>query len=328
MRFEFALPSILIAGLLVPAHVFAQKNGQKDKDKNFSEFRRLFEKAQGIKFSGTRLVTVVRAGKTDTHTEYVTRDGDNLRIEFAKDSKYVGQIIIEAGGFRRHFFPDRNEIKESPISARRQFDIGRMMRGPGRMGQTKSQISDGGTVAGFKTQKMTVSDSQGNRLIEVYADPKSGLLLKRVVFDPTGTVAGSFEFQQVNLNPTIKPTAFALNRKGAKVIRPIDDLRRQAAELGVPAFSFTDASGLQLEAVNTRSMKDSKTLTQMFSMNENRYTLFMTKSDIPQDQMKRFERGELRTFVWQLNGVTLVLMGMDSEEALKKMSKKIVDRSN
>jgi outer membrane lipoprotein-sorting protein len=318
---------LVILGL-VSGSSFAQKPDKKNRDRNFDEFRKLLERAQDIRFSGTRLVTVVRAGKPESHTEYVTRDKGNLRIEFAKDSKYTGQIIIETSGFRKHFFPDRNEIKESPVSARRQFDLGRLMRGPGRMGQSRTQISEGGVVAGFKTQKMTISDPQGNRLIEVFADPKTGLLLKRVVFDPTGSVAGSFEFQQVKLNPSINQTAFVLNRKGAKVVRPIDDLRRQASEMGVPAFSFSDSSGLQLEAVNTRSMKDSKTLTQMFSMSDNRYTLFMTKSDIPEEQIKRFQRGELRTFVWQLNGVTLVLMGMDSEDALKKMSRKVVDRSN
>lgn len=319
---------LFVVGISVPVMSFGQKDEGKNRDRVFLEFKRILDRAKGIRFSGTRIVTVVRAGKSDAHTEYVTREGENLRVEFSKDSKYTGQIIIESGGFRRHFFPDRNEVKESPVSTKRQFDMGRMLRGPGKGGQMKPQISDGGMVAGFRTQKMSLSDAQGNRMIEVYADPKSGLLLKRVVFDPTGTVSGSFEFQQVNLNPTIKPTAFVLNRKGAKIVRPLDDLRRQASELGVPALTFADNAGLQLEGVNTRSMRDSKTLTQMFSMSENRYTLFMTKSDIPQDQMKRFQRGELRTYVWQLNGVTLVLMGMDSEDALKKMSRKIVDRSN
>jgi len=98
-----------------------QERGSQDKGKLQipDAFKQLMEKSRDLRFSGTRMVTVVRAGKVESHQEFVTKDGPNMRVEFAKDSKYAGQIIIETASFRRHYFPDRNEIKESPSNTRR-----------------------------------------------------------------------------------------------------------------------------------------------------------------------------------------------------------------
>ena len=306
-----------------------QERGSQDKGKLQipDAFKQLMEKSRDLRFSGTRMVTVVRAGKVESHQEFVTKDGPNMRVEFAKDSKYAGQIIIETASFRRHYFPDRNEIKESPSNTRRQFELMRGMRGQ-RASNLKSAVGDGGSIAGIKALKMTMSDGDGNRVLELFGDARSGLILKRVVYDPTGSVAGSFEFKQVKFNPAIQASTFVLNRKGATYIRPIDELKRYATELGVKPYSFAEKGGMVLEGVNVRTMQDAKSIVQWFSMNDTRYTLFLTKADVSAEQLQRFGRGELKSVVWKLNGMTLVLMGMDSEESLRQLSKKVVDRSN
>jgi hypothetical protein len=286
------------------------------------EMKEVFAKAKTLRFSGTRTVTVVRAGRVESHNEYVTKDGSNLRIEFAPGSQYAGQIIIETSTERKHFFPEMNEIHEYPSFGRRQFEGFRSsMRGS--RGKPQFSSTDGGVIAGLHVSRYQLSDAQNNPIAQIFVEPRSGLTVKRVIFDATGNVAGSYEFTSVTLGPKIQQGAFKIARKGATIIRPIDVLRKQCGILGVPALSLSKNSGYQLENVYVREVKGSKVLAQTYGKEDSRVTVFLTKSPLNPSDLRKFNRGELNSYVRTLNGVTLVIMGDQPEDRLRTLSTQI-----
>ncbi len=284
------------------------------------ELKELFNKAKSIRFSGTRVVTVVRAGQVQTHNEYVTKDGQNLRIEFAPGSPYAGQIIVESSDDRKHYFPDKNEIHEYPSFGKKQFEGFRGGFRSQKGGKPTFESSPGGIIAGLHCTKYQFSDGSKNPIAQIFVEPKSGLTLKRVLFDPTGNIAGSYEFVTVNLDPKIQSGAFKIVRNGAKVVRPIDELRKQGGLLGMPALSLPKASGYRLENVSVRDVNGAKVIIQSYGKEDSRVTLFMTKSSLKSSDLRKYNRGELVSFVKTLNGVTLVLMGDQPEERLRSLS--------
>jgi hypothetical protein len=284
------------------------------------ELKEIFSKAKTLRFSGTRTVTFVRAGRVDSHNEYVTKDGSNLRIEFAAGSPFAGQIIVETASERKHYFPDKNEIHEFPSFGKKQFEGFRMnFRGP-RTGKTNFGSSNGGVIAGLKCTKYQLSDSQNNPMVQIFVEPRSGMMVKRVMFDPTGNIAGSYEFVSLTLDPKIQQGSFKIVRKGAVVIRPIDDLRRQCKELGIPTMLLAKKSGYQLENVYVRDIKGSKVVVQSYGKEDSRITVFLTRSQLNATDLKRYNRGELTSYVRTLNGLTLVIMGDQTEDQLRNLS--------
>lgn len=301
--------------LSVPITLMAQP------DELPASVRDAFEKSKKAKFSGKRLVTTVRAGKKESHSETVTKFGNKMRIEFSEDSDFAGQIIIEDGSQRFHFFPDRNELRLSPTNGRRQFE---MLRLNGRMmnGRATYKLSDGGQIAGFDCQKLSILDQSGNTVANIFFNPTNGLFLKRSLFDPSGAVLASFEFQSVSMNPRIAEGTFKFNRKGVKVIRPIDEVRSHSSALSFPSLMLSPKTKYVLESANRRKIRGNETLVQNYFRDDSRITLFVTKKAIDQD--RRPPGGRMMSiYKWQSNGVNLTLIGAVEEEVLRKLSTQV-----
>ncbi|MEI8282116.1 MAG: hypothetical protein WCG75_06915 [Armatimonadota bacterium] len=320
MKKAFAGIGLMIALTTVSS---AQDSGKVRRPELPTELKESFERAKNIRFSGTRTVTVVRAGKIETHNEYVTKDGPNLRIEFATGSPYSGQIIIETNKERKHYFPDKNEIREYPSFSKKQFEGFRSFGRGGKSGSMHFDTSTGGVIAGQKCTKFQLSDSSNNPVAQVYIEPRSGMTMKRVIFDQTGNIAGSYEFVTLTLDPKIQPGAFKIFRKGATVIRPSDDLRKVAKELGLPALALPKSSGYLLEGAYVRDVKGAKVLVQSYGSDDSRITVFMTKSTLNASDLRRSNRGELVSSLRTLNGVTIVLMGDQTEDRLRTLSNQL-----
>ena len=317
--------SILKLLVLVPivGISFAQSPKQDQKPEFPAELKEAFNRAKSLRFSGMRTVTVVRAGRVDTHNEYVTKDGPNLRIEFAPGSPFAGQIIVETQKERKHYFPDRNEIREYPSVGKKQFEGFRGNYRGGRGGATHNETSNGGVIAGLRCTKYQLSDTNNNPIVQIFIEPRSGMLVKRVLFDPTGNIAGSYEFVTLTLDPKIQPGAFKIMHKGATVVHPIDDLRRHGKTLGIPALSLPKSSGFLLENVYTRDVKGAKVIVESYVAEDSRLTVFLTKSELNASDLKRNSRGELKSYVRTLNGVTIVIMGEQLEDRLRALSSQL-----
>ncbi len=289
------------------------------------ELKEMFDRSKNIRFSGTRSVTFVRAGKVETHNEYVTKDGPNMRVEFASGSPFAGQIIVETSAERKHYFPDKNEIHEYPSFGKKQFEGFRGNFRSQRGGKSKFESSNGGVIVGLHVTKYQLTDDKGNPIVQIFIEPKSGMVVKRVIFDPTGNIAGSFEFVNLTLDPKIQNGSFKIFRRGAKIIRPIDDLRKHCTEFGLPALSLPKSSGYRLENVYVRDVSGRKVLVQTYGKEDSRLTVFMTKSGLDADDLKKYNRGELTSYVRMLNGVTIVILGDQPEERLRTLSNQLSD---
>lgn len=323
MRFAFSVLALISAGLLAAQGPDGLKRGGFGGFGKREELPQVLkdaqEKSKKLRFSGTRVVTFYRAGKAESHEEYLTKDGSRMRIEFSKSSPFTGQVIIETPEVRRHFFPDRNELRESPAEGRKQFESFRM----GGMRGAKPVISDGGTLLGMKVTKVQFLDPMKNPVFEVFIDLKSGLALKRVIFGPGGSIAGSFEFKQVNFNPSIAKNAFNFNRKGVKIIRPIDDLFAKAKELGVSPYGFSEKDGYKLGAVNLREMRGKKVLILNYAMNDSRVTMFLLKPDADLAEIQKSSRRQEGFYAWKESGASIILIGDTSQDELQNLSKRV-----
>ncbi len=319
MKLGFALIGLLVLSVMVTA----QRPQRGPKIEMPAELKAAFDKAKDLRFSGTRNVTVVRAGRIETHVEYVTKDGPNIRIEFDRKSPYAGQVIVETKEARRHYFPDRNEIRVYPSFGKRQFEGFRGTFRSQRGGPVHVETANGGVIAGLHCTRYELSDKDSNPIVQIYVEPHSGMITKRVVYDNTGSIAGSYEFTTISLNPKIQSNAFNIYRKGAKIVRPIDELRKLGKELSMPTYSLRSNSGYRLESVYMRDVRGSKVIVQNFGKEDSRITLFMTRSSLNPDDLKKYEKGELSSHVWTLNGVTLVLIGDQSEDRLRTLATQV-----
>ena len=316
------LPSTLIIVSLTALSI-GQIGSRSRKVDLPPELKEAFARAKSLRFSGTRSVTVVRAGKVATHNEYVTKDGSNLRIEFATGSPFAGQIIVETNEERKHYFPDKNEIHEFPSFGKRQFEGFRSSFRGTKGGKLTFGASLGGVIVGLKCTKYQLSDSENNPIAQVFIEPNSGMVVKRVIFDPTGNIAGSYEFVSLTLNPKIQPGAFKIVRKGATIVRPIDLLRKSCGSIGIPALILAKATGYKLENVYVRDVNGSKVLVQNYGKDDSRLTMFVTKSQLNASDLKKYNRGELASYVRTLNGLTIVLMGDQTEDQLRTLSSQV-----
>ncbi len=322
MKFVFSVFGLLTCGLLVAQGPGGgpRRGGDFGKREELPQILKdAQEKSKKLRFSGTRVVTFYRAGKAETHEEYLTKDGAKMRIEFSKNSPFAGQVIIETPDLRRHFFPDRNELKESPAAGRKQFESYRF----GGMRGGKPVITDGGSMLGMKVTKVQYLDPMKNPAFEVFIDLKSGLALKRVIYGPGGNVAGSFEFKQLNFNPTIARDAFSFNRKGVKIIRPIDDFFAKAKELGVTPYGFGNKDGYKLDAVSLREMRGKKVLILNYAMNESRLTMFLLKPDADLAEIQKSSRRQQGFYAWKEAGASIILIGDASQDELQNLAKRV-----
>src|SRR5688572_30101052 len=93
--------------------------------------QRAFKSAFQLKYSGTRVVMFRRGPERRKTTEYVLKDGPRLRIEYPEDSLNAGQVIVENGRERQHFFPESNEIHVGPAMHDDAFEKLKMILRPG-----------------------------------------------------------------------------------------------------------------------------------------------------------------------------------------------------
>lgn len=282
--------------------------------------RKALEAGPRLRYTGKRHVEFRREGKAESYTEFVTRDGNKMRIDFPAGSTYTGQVIVETKGERRHFFPDKNEIQISPPRREEAFD--RLMK-LGKNARFKFSVGPEETVAGIAADQIVVSDKNGNVEQRLFIDPKSGMLLKRKIFDDVGTQVGFFEFKTVDLSPTITPNVFQLNRKGAKLIQPIDLLKRTVSEGGFALAYVRPESGFKLAFTKTNNFDGKDVLMQFYSSKQGRLSLFQTKAEVSKAQLDRFSRGDVTVYSWKAKGKTFVLIGNQSKADLKKLAGQI-----
>ena len=276
-----------------------------------------------LSYSGTRIVEFRVGAELKRHVEIVRRDGDRSRIEFPRDSEYAGQVIIEDGDNRRQFLPDTNEILVLPARREEAFERLRAMVESVRSGQLMLLAAPGGVLAGFRTEMVSVKDHDGNLVQRLWVDPRSGMILKREMFDRVGTRVGYFEFMTAQLNPRFRPEEFQMQRRGAQEISPEMQLRRLARAAGLPLKLIPAQHGFRLESVRVMRMAGEPVLVQSYVGRNARLSLFTLKGHVDPARIRRLAQGDFRIHVWSDKDTTFALAGDLSPEQLAALARRM-----
>jgi len=291
---------------------------------NFQELpqplQRMFRAQMTLKYTGVRLVEFKRDGNRVQTEEIISKDGPRYRIEYPRGSAFAGQIIVENGRERLHFFPDTNEIKVLP---RRKDEtlmrIGRLLGGRDRRGGI--DIKPGERIANRATQRIALSDPRGNVLMRLWIDEANGMLLKREMLDPVGSPIASFEFRRVDYNPVFRPADFEIQRAGARRLTLVDELNQLAEKHGFPAKRLTDVGELKLDSV--RMLWKGSGIEQLYVGNGKRISFFMTKSAINPERLAKRSGGKTASATWQAGGVSYVLIGNVDQAEIERLANRL-----
>lgn len=262
-----------------------------------------------LRYSGTRIVEFRAGSEFKRHVEFVRRDGERTRIEFPPDSEFAGQIIVENSEQRRHYLPDTNEILMLPARREEAFERLKGMLQLVRQGQLQVQVVPGGPIAGFRTQSATLADRNGNPVQRLWIDPRSGMILKREIFDRVGTRVGSFEFTNVQLAPIFRPNEFDIARRGARQVTPEMQMRRMANQAGLPAATLPADSGWELESARLLRLGGEPVLAQTYLGRTARLSLFIVKDRVDERRIRSLAGQDFNVELWVTNGVTYALVG-------------------
>lgn len=262
-----------------------------------------------LRYSGTRIVEFKVGSEVTRHIEFVRRDGERTRIEFPPDSEFAGQVIVEDGDRRRHFMPDTNEILMLPARREEAFERLRGMLQLVRQGQLKVEAAPGGTVAGFNTESVALMDASGNVVQRLWINPRSGMILKREMFDRVGTRVGYFEFTKAELAPIFRPNEFDLARRGAREVTPEMQMRRLAQQAGLPAATIPADSGYRLESARLLRLGGEPVLAQTYLGRAARLSLFVVKNRVDERRIRTLAGQDFNVQIWTAGNVTYALVG-------------------
>lgn len=273
-----------------------------------------------IRYSGTRVIQVKSGTNRQEHTEYVVTNGPETRIEFPVESPLHGQVIVENASERRQYFPARNEIQVGP--PQRDQAVQRLATMVARRGVTVTEAS-GGAVAGMQTEVVSISDRKGNLLQKLWIEGKSGLILKRELYDKLGTLQASFEFTQANLNPIIHPSDFKLERKGVKVITPDDVLTRIIRKERFQDVRLPAGTPYKLEGARVQKIVDQRVLVQQYAGNGHRVTLYQLNASVDPSRLGKLAPNGVQVYSWNSGGASFVLVGDLPETELKDLGHRL-----
>lgn len=285
--------------------------------------KKAFSASYRLRYSGERVVTFRRGPERKTQVEYVIKNGSRIRIEFPDDSAQAGQIIVENRGERHHYFPALKEIHVGPAFFENAFERLRVLLKKEGSEKVRIETGNGESIAGIRTTAVTFRDQKGTLIQRLWIDERTGMMLKREMYDPVGTPAVSFEFKKVNLNPSFTDDEFKIVRSDAKVITAVDMAMKLIRENGMlPAF--LKERGYKL--FTTRMMgrtSSTKVLIQTYQTGLAPLSLVQVSGDLNEENLKRLAGRLYNIYSWTLQGRTFALIGDMPVERLKKLATEV-----
>ena len=274
---------------------------------------RVLRASDTLRFTGRRTVTVLKDGRPNRHEEIVVRDGPQLRVEFPSDDAYAGQVIVENGTERRHFNPGTNEVRVLPARGDEGLQRLRALARAGRV-----SVAPGERVAGYATVDLLVRDAAGNPVQRLSVEPNSGMVLRRIVYDPTGVQAGEFVYTKIDLAPgNLDPALFRIERRGVKTTTPWDTLRRLAKKGGYVAVGLPESTGFRLDGVRMARPAGTPVLLQTYAgPGGGRLSLYELRGAVDPSSLRR---KRLHALSWTEGGLTFVLLGPQSDATLTRL---------
>jgi outer membrane lipoprotein-sorting protein len=279
--------------------------------------------SKNLRYRGERRIQLRFGPDLVQHTEYILKDKMRTRIWFPDEGSYRGQIIVENESERRHYFPDRNQIDVLP--PRREENIARW----GKMGkqgrpQPVYRVEDGGQIAGIATKQVEMSGGNGFVFMRMWIDPKTGLVLKRTIYNKSNQPQAVAEFTKVEFNPRFQRGDFELAIRNAKIITPRDRLAELIQRGSFQNVSFAPKDLYKLESSRIQRIDNVPALVQVYVRRDGRVSLYQVKAQIDPEKLRRSGRGEkVGAYSWQKAGTSFVLLGDLPESKLRELAQRL-----
>lgn len=283
--------------------------------------RLAIQRHSAVKFAGIRVVEYRERGRTQTFTQRVLRDGQNIRIEFPSDSPYFGQIIVERGPVRFHYVPGHSEILQQP--AMEDEALNRLLQAVDR--KVMARVSAGSAIAGRATDLVTIERDR-NQQYRLWIDRQQGTILRRQILDRSGRCDGYYEYQSIDYNARIPRDAFQIKVSGVQTVTTDQQLIRLARRLEVKPYrlrstqwELTGVGHLEIKQLGPGG-SDFRMLVTTYAHGWHRVRLFQYKGVVDGQRLTMLLEPHLRSHIWSKDGYTFVLLGELSTQDLERMS--------
>jgi outer membrane lipoprotein-sorting protein len=296
----------------------AQSRSQKQRPQIPPALRMALAAVGKVRYQGKRVIEGKVGGTRQRHVEIVVTDGQRSRIEFPSDSPLASQVIVETPDERRHFMPDKNELQIMPPRREEAFKGIREMANRGLIEQLP-----GGTIAGFPTELVVISDRRANVLQKLWIEPRSGMILKRELYDRSGAIEASFEFTEISFQPVINRSLFVLEPNGANRVTPELKLRTLIRRGGFQAVHLPRETQYRLQGARIQKIAEQQVLVQQYSGKGHRILLYQIKGSVDPTKLGKLERPELQIYTWQSNGSSFVLLGDVPDAELRELGRRL-----
>jgi negative regulator of sigma E activity len=235
-------------------------------------------------------------------------------------------VIVENGRDRQHYLPALNEIHAGPAMHDDAFDKLRFFlkeAGPKRL---RILVGNGEPVAGFHTSIVSFMGQQGTIIQKIWIDDRTGLMLKRELYDPAGGLVGAFEFKSVNYSPKVRDDDFVIKAK-APILTQFDLARRAMVKAGMLAAFLPEEGGRRLIGYRLMDRNPASVVMVLtYDTGSTPLSLFQVKGTFEADRLNRITRGEFKTYTWQSQGRSFALIGDLDPDSLKRLADKVVVR--
>jgi outer membrane lipoprotein-sorting protein len=269
------------------------------------------------KFSGTRVVEVRNGSARTQDREHVLRDGAKSRTFFPRDSARFGEVIVETPKERRAFDPKKNTILITRGMGAGTDRLSLLTRRGGKFTDEKAD-----KVADRDTRVVSVSDERGRVQQRIWIDTKTGVILKRELYDMVGARESFFEFKTIDFSPTLAPGDFTLNVPGAKLLTTYDVAKEHGVSIGItPVFLPKDK--FPLDTARIVRSPAGPFLHMTFASEEGMVSLFQAKGKLPTDRMSNGKGNRFTVVAWVSNNNSFALIGRGSAEKLERIARLI-----
>lgn len=264
-------------------------------------------------YSGTRIVEQKAGNKRVLHTERFWKSGTNTRVEIT-DTGFKGQVIVENAEGRKHLFPKRNLVKNE--ARHRDGLLDRIQAGLKRNNMPLVSLAEGEAIAGYQTARVDFRDKAGNVTQQLWVEPRSGIVLKRLGYNRNGERVAYYEFQSVTAGGNFSASLFR-TPEGAKQQDATADLPAHARAAGVPAYFLPASSGFQFAGSRTGSAQGKSILICAYHGPRGRLTVLVLNAVVRPAMLARRTPAGQSSYVRQDGSVSIVLIGPYSQDELQ-----------
>lgn len=276
-----------------------------------------------LKCKGIRAVTwkyVGRDGKPGQmqFREVIVRDGKRIRTEYVGNTDLAGQIAIDDGTNRLHYYPKENAIHKSPSLLNQDSQRLEMLMQERRK-DYKVTIADGGKVATYPTYLITLKSEKGFTH-KVWVERRGKAILKREMSGPDPNRGSAFEFESFEYRRRIESENFQINKSDATVLDPLDRLALFAKKVEYTPYAISgDQKFVLYEAGSFETPREkAKVLRSTYGDGKRVLTLFQFRGSIEPDRLKGRFTG---VRAWKEDGYNFVLVGDLTSDELERLAK-------